>query len=182
MTISSQEASAMLADIDAVVARVKQSRIYRRAGDVAILWGALQFLRTTLFYFFPTTMAMGWFSVDLVGVALTVILINRGGLAVSRFPYRLVATFLLFYAFGWIWSDLIGAMNGRQLAAFWPTLFQFGYSVAGLWFGSAFLVIGLTATALTLAAYLWGGDYSWLWLMIVDGGTLIVAGLWMRRA
>ena len=45
MTISSEEASAMLAGVDAVVARMKQSQIYRSAGDIFILWGALQAVR-----------------------------------------------------------------------------------------------------------------------------------------
>src|ERR1700677_2460035 len=160
MTITSREASAMLADIDAVVARVKQSRTYRIAGDIFILWGVLQFLRQTLFYLIPRTMAAGWFWVDLVGVALTMWMLRRevhvgaGG----RFPLRLAATFALFYGFGWILGDLIGDMSGRQLAAFWPTVFQFGWSVAGLWFGAAFLAIGLISLALTLASFFWGGD------------------------
>ena len=89
---------------------------------------------------------------------LTVLLLSRNGRAGGRFPYRLAATFALFYGFGWIWGDLIGEMHGRQLSAFWPTVFQFGWSVAGLWFGWAFLVIGLGALALTLASYFWGGD------------------------
>ena len=39
MTIDVGEASRMLADIDAVVARVKQSRGYRIGGALMILWG-----------------------------------------------------------------------------------------------------------------------------------------------
>lgn len=182
MTISTEEASAMLADIDAVVARMKQSRIYRSAGDIFILWGVLEAIRETMFRLFPKTMAIGWFSVDLVGIVLTVLLLSRTAVGLGRFPFRLAATFALFYGFGWIWGDLIGEMNGRQLSAFWPTVFQFGWCVAGLWFGWAFLVIGLGALALTLASYFWGGASAGIWLTVVGCGTLIVAGLWMRRA
>ena len=39
----------MLADVDGVVRRVKQSRIYRRSGDIFIVWGALQFARQGCF-------------------------------------------------------------------------------------------------------------------------------------
>jgi hypothetical protein len=182
MTISTEEASARLADVDAVVARMKQSQIYRSAGDIFILWGALQAVRVSLFHMFPKTMAVGWFAVDFIGIVLTVLLLSRNGGAGARFPYRLAATFALFYGFGWIWADLIGDMHGRQLSAFWPTLFQFGWSVAGLWFGSAFLVIGLGALALTLASYFWGGGYAGVALTVVNSGALIAAGLWMRRA
>jgi hypothetical protein len=177
--ISSQEASAMLAEVEGVVRRVKQSRIYRRSGDIFIVWGALQLARHAFFVAFPRIAVVGWFSVDLLGVALTVLLLLRGG---GRFPLRVLATFALFYGFGWLWADLIGELGSRQSAAFWPTLFEFGYAVAGLWFGAAFLVIGLGAAALTVAAFLWAGDAYWLALSIINGGALIVAGLWMRRA
>jgi hypothetical protein len=172
----------MLADVETVVARVKQSRLYRRAGAIFVLWGVLFFGRQALFVFAPQFAAHGWFSVDIVGVALTVLMLrdqfNPGG----RFPLRLLAAFALFYGFGWIWSDLIGGFGGRQMAAFWPTLFQFGYAVAGLWFGAAFVAIGLGATALTLADFLWAGEWFFPLLALINGGALIAAGLWMRRA
>ena len=53
MTISTEEASAMLADVEAVVERMKQSQIYRSAGDIFILWGALQAVRVSMFHMFP---------------------------------------------------------------------------------------------------------------------------------
>ena len=45
MTIRSDEAAAMLADVDSVVARVKQSRIYRNAALIIILWGVVDLVR-----------------------------------------------------------------------------------------------------------------------------------------
>ena len=182
MTISREEAEATLADVESVVARVKQSRMYRRAGDIFLLWGLLHFVRQSLFIFAPHFASVGWFSVDIVGVLLTIVLLRDQFGGVGRFPFRLLAPFALFYGFGWIWSNVIGDFGGRQLAAFWPTLFQFGYSVAGLWFGPAFLVIGLGAAALTVADYLWAGSWYFPLLALINGGALIAAGLWMRRA
>jgi hypothetical protein len=181
-TISSEQASAMLADVDGVVRRVKQSRIYRRSGDIFIVWGALQFAREALFAIFPRLAVIGWFSVDLVGIVLTVLMLRRDLGGRGRLPLRVLATFALFYGFGWLWADVIGAFGPRQLAAFWPTLFDFGYAVVGLWFGAAFLVIGLGAAAATVAAFLWASDSFWLALSIINGGALILIGLWMRRA
>ena len=40
MTISADEASATLADIDGVIAKVKQSRVYRSTSATFYLWGA----------------------------------------------------------------------------------------------------------------------------------------------
>ena len=48
MTIRSDEAAAMLADVDSVVAKVKQSRIYRSAALIIILWGVVNLVRDAL--------------------------------------------------------------------------------------------------------------------------------------
>ncbi len=41
--VTPAQAGADLAAVDDVVAQVKPSRIYRVAGDIAILWGVAQF-------------------------------------------------------------------------------------------------------------------------------------------
>ena len=52
----------------------------------------------------------------------------------------------------------------------------------GLWFGRAFVAIGLGIIALTLIGYFFvaGGAFL-LWMAAVNGGGLILGGLWMRR-
>ena len=59
---------------------------------------------------------------------------------------------------------------------------MFGYAVAGLWLGRAFVVIGLLITALTVVGYLWSGAWFDLYLALVAGGGLALCGLWMRWA
>ncbi len=183
MTINPEQASAMLADIDSVVARVKQSRIYRRSGDILILWGGLHLLRRVLFPLSPIFAHGGWVLVDLVGVAATLLMLRGAQGFGRRSAWRWIALYILFFGFGWVWADVIGGMRERQLIAFWPTLFQFGYAVAGLWFGWAFLVIGIGAAAATVGAYLfWPGESYALGVALINAGALVAAGLWMRRA
>jgi len=182
VSINPEQASAMLADVDAVVQRVKQSRIYRRAGNIFILWGALQWARFALFRLFPAFAEVAWFSVDLIGIVATLWVLRGEVRFGGRTPWRLVGAFALFYGFGYLWADVIGHMGGRQLTAFWPTLFQFGYAVAGLWLGAAFLVIGLGGALATAAAFLWSGDAFYVVIPLIDGAAMIAAGLWMRRA
>ena len=55
-------------------------------------------------------------------------------------------------------------------------------AIAGLWFGYAFVAIGLGITALTLIGYFHVGDAFELWMAFVNGGGLILGGLWMRRS
>jgi hypothetical protein len=182
MTIRSEEAAAMLADVETIVARVKQSRIYRNAALIIILWGAVDLVRDILIALAPQRFVPRWFFIDLIGVAGTLILLRNGASPVSRFPFRILAAFALFYGFGWIWSDLLGQFGPREEMAFWPTLFLFGYALAGLWFGAAFSVIGLGLTALILIGYFSSGEAFILWQAFVTGFGFVLCGLWMRRA
>src|SRR5208337_3741832 len=181
MTIRSDEAAATLADIESVVAKVKQSRIYRDAALVIILWGFVDLARDLMIALDPEWFGPRWFLVDLVGVVGTLALLRYRATPAGRFRLRVLAAFALFYAFGWIWSHLIGRFGPREEMAFWPTLFLFGYSLAGLWFGAAFAAIGLGLAALVVGGYLWIGETFNLWLAAVTGFGFIACGLWMRR-
>jgi hypothetical protein len=181
MTIRSDEAAAMLADVDRVVAKVKQSRIYHSAALIIMVWGVVDLVRDGLIALAPMWFGQRWFFIDAIGVAGTVAILRRNTVTGARLPLRTLAAFLLFYAFGWIWANLLGDFAPRQQMAFWPTLFLFGYALAGLWFGVAFSAIGLGLTALILAGYLWSGAAFPLWLAVVTGFGFILCGLWMRR-
>jgi hypothetical protein len=182
MTIRSDEAAAMLAEVENVVARVKRSRIYRNAALIFVLWGVVNLARDILIMVKPGWFGPRWFLVDLVGVAGTIALLSRGAWPVSRFPLRILLGFALFYAFGGIWSNLLGQFGPREQMAFWPTLFMFGYTLAGLWFGAAFSAIGLALTALIVAGYFWAGAAFLPWQAAVTGFGFMLCGLWMRRA
>jgi hypothetical protein len=55
------------------------------------------------------------------------------------------------------------------------------YTIAGLWVGYAFVAIGVGITVLTLIGYFYIGEAFPLWMAFVNGGGLILGGLWMRR-
>ena len=91
-----------------------------------------------------------------------------------------MSPFLLFIGFGLLWS--IGfRFSGRALSAFWPTYFMLAYTIVGLWLGTAFVVIGLGVTLLTVIGFFCSGDGFDLWMAVVNGGGLVLAGVWMRR-
>jgi hypothetical protein len=55
------------------------------------------------------------------------------------------------------------------------------YCIVELWFGRAFIGIGLGVTVMTLIGYFFiGGAAFLLWMAMVNGGGLILSGLWMR--
>jgi hypothetical protein len=177
------EAALALDDIEAVVKRVRVSLFYRQASVAMILWGIVVAIGYALSYAFPAEAGRIWLSLDVVGfVAMIVLLRSSLGEDHGQIEWRLVSAIALFYAFGFLWSSFLGRFGAREIAAFWPTLIMFGYTVAGLWLGRAFIFIGVALTALTLVGYLSTGPWFNLYLAVVNGGGLILCGIWMRRA
>jgi hypothetical protein len=93
-----------------------------------------------------------------------------------------LVTYLLFFAFGYFCSTVLGHFTPRQMGDVLADLFMLFYTLAGLWVGSAFVAIGLSITVLTLIGYFFviGAAFP-LWMALVNGGGLILGGLWMRR-
>jgi hypothetical protein len=182
--IDSKEASAALADIDDIVQRVKQSQLYELASLAAIWWGILVFAGNLVTWLWPPYAIHAWATVDIVGVAGLVglrLLNPPHHPRVSGFDVRLLLVFSSFFAFGYLCTDVIGHFGPRQLGAFWPLYFMLFYTLAGLWFGTAFVAIGLGISALTLVGFFYIGEAFPLWMAFVNGGGLILGGLWMRR-
>jgi hypothetical protein len=182
--IDSKQASEALTDINEMVRRVRQSRIYNLSSLLMIWWGALVFAGNIATYLWPRYGNYVWIVVNAVGVAGSVALSAYGHSVTGArtFNIRMLVTFLLFFAFGIFCTSVLGHFTPRQLGTFWPIYFMLFYSIAGLWFGYAFVAIGLGITVLTLIGYFYIGEAFPLWMAFVNGGGLILGGLWMRQS
>jgi hypothetical protein len=181
--IDAKEAASALSDIEAIVQRVRQSRTYDIASLMMILWGVLVFAGNIATFAWPRYGGYIWIGVNAAGVvgsfAVSVFDYPRTG--VRSFDVRMAMAFLLFFAFGLLASTVLGHFGPREMGAFWPIYFMLIYCIAGLWFGRAFIAIGLGITVLTLIGYFFvTGDAFLLWMAAVNGGGLILSGLWMR--
>jgi hypothetical protein len=183
-SIDPKEAASALSDIASIVHRVRQSTIYNLASLMLIMWGALVFAGNIAGYLWPRQAGYIWITVNAAGFAgsLAIGAFESRRRSVRRFDLRMVAAFVLFFAFGILWSIVLGHFTPRQLGVFWPTYFMMVYTIAGLWVGPAFVAIGLGITVLTLIGYFFAGDAFDLWMAVVNGGGLILGGLWMRRS
>ena len=181
--IDSKQAADALSDIDDIVRRVRQSQIYDTASQLMMLWGALVFAGNLVTYLTPRYADYAWILVYVGGVAgsAAVSVVNRAKSGVRSFDLRIFAAYLMFFAFGFFCVNVLGHFTPRQLGTFWPIYFMLMYCMAGLWFGYAFIAIGLAVTALTLIGYYFIGAAFPLWMAFVNGGGLILGGLWMRR-
>ena len=180
--IDSQQASEALTEISDMVRRVRQSRIYDLASQIMVMWGVLVFAGYLVTWFMPRYAIIGWIAVNVIGVAGWAALspINRLRSGVPAFDVKFLLAFLLLLAFG-IFVCALGHLGPRQIGTFWPIYFMLFYTLAGLWFGYAFVAIGLGITALTLFGFFYIGEAFPLWMAFVNGGGLVLGGLWMRR-
>jgi hypothetical protein len=182
-SINPQEAASALSDIDSIVSRVRQSRIYNLASLMMIMWGVLVFAGNIAAFFWPRGAGYIWIAVDATGIAgsFAISAFNYPRTGVRTFDIRMFAAFLLFLAFG-IFCSVLGHFTPRQMGTFWPIYFMLVYTIAGLWIGHAFVAIGLGIAALTLIGYFYIGDWFEPWMAVVNGGGLVLGGLWMRRS
>jgi hypothetical protein len=182
--IDSKQASEALTDINEIVRRVRQSRIYNLASLMMIMWGVLTFAGYVATFLWPRQAGYAWIGVYVMGIVGWFILSasDYRRAAVRTFDVRIFTAFSLFIAFGVFVAFGLGHFSGRQLSTFWPIYFMLVYSIVGLWIGYAFVAIGLGVTALTLVGYFFTGAWFDLWMAFVNGGGLILGGLWMRRS
>jgi hypothetical protein len=182
--IDSQQASEALSDINAIVRQVRQSRIYNLASLLLIQWGALVFAGNIMTYLWPRSGGLIWITIDVAGIlgSLAISTFNHPKTGVRSFGGRMLLAFLLYFAFGFFFSSVLGHFMPRQLATFWSLYAMMTYTIAGLWFGYAFVALGLSISALTLVGYFFVGDWFELWMAVVNGGGLVLVGLWMRRS
>jgi uncharacterized membrane protein YeaQ/YmgE (transglycosylase-associated protein family) len=183
-SIDPREAASALSDVEDIVRRVRQSTIYNLSSLIMIMWGVLVFVGYLAGYLSPRSAGYGWLAVYIAGIAGSVAIsaFNRARSGVRTFDFRMLAAFLLFIAFGCFCSGVLNHLTPRQLGTFWPIYFMLVYSIAGLWVGYAFVAIGLSITALTLIGYFFVGGAFDLWMAFVNGGGLVLGGLWMRRS
>lgn len=176
-----KEAAQALSDIEQIVQRVRQSRIYDVASKIMIAVGILVLAGNLANFVAPRQANFIWIGVNVLTVAIAAALSTMGS-RTQTFDFRLLAAFLLFYAFGVLCSVVLGHFGPRELGAFWPIYFMLFYCIAGLWFGRAFMTMGLAIIALTLIGYFFVEGSAFLWWMAgVNGVGLIISGLWMRR-
>ena len=184
MMMDSKEATAALDEIEAIARRVRQSKYYRTASMILVLWGVLTAVGNIVTFVVPVLATFAWAAVYVLGTAGTLIAAGwRNSRAASRtFDMRMLAAYLMFFAFGFLWTVGLVHLPPRLLDVFWPSYFMLAYAIAGLWLGMAFFAIGVAIAVLTLAGYFWAGPWFDLWMAVVNGGGLVLGGLWMRRS
>jgi hypothetical protein len=184
MTITKDDASQALSEIDAARGRVWQAKAYSHASPFLIIWGAVWMVADGLTQFEPTW-GLSW----LVCIALGAIASTVVGASFSRQPdadrrvggWRQFATWLVVVAFIISLFFVIPVSSNREVHSIFGLVFGFIYLGMGLWIGWRLAALGVALVALTLAGFYAVGAWYALYMGLVSGGALVLGGLWLRR-
>lgn len=180
MSVSREQAAEALRDIERVEGRSATLRGYQAAAPHLMLWGVLWFVGYGLTHLMPERAGAIWFVVVAAGFAAgtAASLRRRGG----RFAARYAAITAALAAFVIATIMVMAPVDQRQVAAFIPLVVAISYVLAGIWAGTRYVVAGIAVAALTLAGFFLLRQYFLMWMAVVGGGALLLAGVWLRRA
>jgi hypothetical protein len=181
MNISPEEAARALGDIEASRAAMRTAIRSYRGHYHLWLWGGIWVaiaLRAE-FHALPGLRVDHWLS--LAGIATTALIILGQKAQIrstghSRFLWML-ATIIVF---AYIWPLVLGQpANHKSSFAYGALVPMFCFIVAGIWFDSYLLWVGLVISALILAGLFFFPAIFW-WVGVFCGGALIGTGFYVR--
>jgi hypothetical protein len=184
MTISPQQATEALLDIERAQRRAFVLRGYEVGAPHFLLWGAIWFVGYGLTEVFPAQAGLSWIALSFGG-ALGGYLLGKAAAArglVSKDAWRYLAAVGSTVAFMLLTYAIMQPRDSAQFGAFPALLVSFHYVLAGIWKGTRWIVVGIIVGGLTMAGYELLHENFNLWMALVGGGALVSTGLWFRRA
>lgn len=195
MNLSPGQAAESLKEIERTQRRSAEAQEYAYASPQFILWGLVWVAGYGGSYLLPDYGFVGainwlWFGLVVIGVVGSHVLGRRRyrdltsqararGKAIGL---RWGLTMFVFYAFIVAVFVVMRPRNPMVAGAFIPLLIAALYCIWGIWQGLRFLYAGIALAALTLGGWLYLPDARFLlWMAAVGGGSLILAGLWLRK-
>jgi hypothetical protein len=76
---------------------------------------------------------------------------------------------------------VLSPLESMQANAFVSLFWAFAYMASGAWLGLRMFVTGLVTAVAVLVGYFLIPQHYYLWMAVVGGGSLMLAGLWLRR-
>ncbi len=192
MQLSPQDASEALDLIEAAERRARERIGYREASSFLILWGLVWLVANALTDLAPLSGRLAWPIGTPLGTLLTGVLIflqvrreRRAGLRTpaQRALVRRRSLLLGIAILGFFPAMLtvLSPLTARQASAFVSLFWAFAYMAAGAWLGMRIFVTGVVLAAAILVGYLFVQAHFLLWMAVVGGGSLLLAGFWLRR-
>ena len=187
MSMSKDEASSALDDIEAAGHRSRTLFGYGLASPYLLMWGGLWLIAGTVGAVSPAHTGIGWSVADMVG------LVGNAGLMVRQAwrcgerterarLLRYFGTAAVLVAFIGLTLMVFAPVTGPEILMLFTLLVAAGYAIVGCWLGLRYAVIGVALGGLAVGVFLLAPAHLHLIVPFAGGGALILGGLWMRRA
>jgi hypothetical protein len=192
MNISRREAVEALASAEQTDRRVETVRSYSDAAPYLLLWGAVWFMANVASEFFRSKAHTIWLIATVAGTLMTVthtvrLARNRtrlglhspeDGRRIGRSFAMLGATILSYFI---AMAVILGPFGSRQLNAFLSLSWALGYMAAGARLGTRLFVTGAITALAIVFGYRFVLEHFGLWMAFFAGGSLMLAGFWLRK-
>ncbi len=192
MTISPEEAAQALASVDSADRRMDTLRAYRGIAPFMQLWGVVWIVANIATEIRPSAASTIWQLASGGGLVGTVAVIvwqsrERSRLALRtaserrriRGAFAMLGVTLIAYFVSM--SLVLGHLDARQSNAFVSLFWAITYMAAGSWLGLRLFMTGLIAVIGIVAGYQFIHEHFELWMALFGGGSLVLAGFWLRR-
>jgi hypothetical protein len=186
MIVSPEQAADSLKEIAQTERRSAQAFGYARSSPHFIFWGVIWMLGYTGSDLLPYPNRL-WAVLSVVGVA--------GSITIGRnqrrhddptldraASYRFLAGFAVIFLFVFALFAVMRPANPMVAGAVAPLVAAMFYALLGIWRGLRFLIAGAAVAGLTLAGFFHLHEHFLLWMAGVGGSSLVLVGLWLRRA
>ena len=182
MSLTPNEAANTLRDIEATGRASSQAFGYRHSGKHLIIWGLVWVAGYSAMDFFPRYAGPIWLTLSILGALAASFVGSRDKANNRRNNLQILGLVAVAIAFVIATDTIMWPVNVAQQAAFIPLLAAAAYTAVGLWEGPRWIVAGVVLAALTLGGFFYIHEHFSLYMGAVGGGSLILAGLWMRSA
>lgn len=184
MSLSSQEASASLQQVEEASRRSSQLYFYHCSSPHLIMWGIIWIIGYGGTGLFPRYSLTLWLILIAIGAV--------GGIALGRYrkpdgntsgPYawRMGALWVIILFFVFATYAILQPHLAKQFCAYPALITGCAYMAIGLWRGLRYVISGMVVAALTLVGYYFI-EPIFFWFAVVGGGAMILTGLWFRTA
>jgi hypothetical protein len=180
MALSPDEAAQALNEIEAAETRSRMAYGYLIGGSYLILWGVIWVVCYSLVDYRPDAVSMIWLVGCTFGVAGSVIL-GRRRRQKERRGWRALVPASSYVAFTFLLLMILRPHSVEESSIAVALVVSLAYVQIGVHLGDRLIFIGVGLAALSLAGYVWIPLHFHLYMAFVGGGSLILAGLWLRR-
>jgi hypothetical protein len=185
MTITREEATQALGEIDAAAGRAAEFKNYAHIAPFLILWGVVWMVCDLLIQFEPRW-GLTWPIGAGLGVLASIVIgcgLPRDGVTAAEraMGWRHMASWMLVLVFIVALFQVIPITSPREVHSVFGLVFGFLYLGVGLWTGWRMAILGVALIVLTFVGFYAVGAWYALYMGLVSGGALILGGLWLRK-